>query len=206
MKRYRVTLLVVCLVLLYLGGSDLNTLRRNPSPLTVPVSTLETMSEPPQEWMTIEGGYVDLLEAISTTGSVEVSAFLVPLKAAAAAQDYRVLVETRNPAIVDALRTYHFKLDNEFQQKRYVEENRELFFGRRDVTGMTTGGLIGIRNRDQLARLERDYNIDLPEKVILFSEGKEPARVRGFFFTGIALLGLIKVVALWKKPAAPSVP
>lgn len=205
MKRYRVTLLVVCLVLLYLGGSDLNTLRRNLSPLSVPIAELES-GEPTQEWMIIEGGYVDLLEAISTSGSVEVSAFLVPLKAAAGAEDYRVLVETRAPAIVDALRTYHFKLDSEFEQKRYVEEHRELFFGRRDVTGMTTGGLIGMRNRDQLARLERNYGIDLPDDVILFSEGKEPARVRGFFFTGIALLGLIKVFARWKKPAEPTAP
>ena len=154
MKRYRVTLLVVCLVLLYLGGSDLNTLRRNPQIVPVAIVELE-VSEPPQQWLTIEGGYVDLLQAISTTGSVEVSSFLVPLKAAADASDYRVLVETRDPAIVDALRTYHFKLDSAQEQQRYVQEQHELFLGRRDVSGMVMGGLVAINNRDRLAKLEK---------------------------------------------------
>lgn len=202
MKRYRVTLLVVCLVLLYLGGSDLYTFWRNPRPLTVPISALERR-QPAQEWLNIEGGYVDLLEAISTTGSVEVDAFLVPLKPAPDAEDYRVLVETRDPAIVEALRTYHFKLDSMPARQRYVEDHRALFFGRRDVTGMTMGGLIGINNRNRLAKLERDFDIELPDDLILFSEGKEPARVRGFFFAGIAVLGLIKVASRWKKPAPP---
>ncbi len=203
MKRYRVTLLVICLVLLYLGGSDLNTLRRNYQVQPISIAELEG-GQPSQQWLAIEGGYVDLLQAISTTGSVEVSAFLVPLKIASDAQDYRVLVETRAPAIVDALRTYHFKLENVQEQQRYVQEHQELFSGRRDVSGMIMGGLVAINNQNRLAKLERDYGVDLPEDVILFSEGKEPARLRGFLFVGIALLGLIKVVARWKRPSSPA--
>lgn len=203
MKRYRVTLLVVCLVLLFLGGTDLNTLRRNYQIQSVSIAELER-SGPPQEWLTIEGGYVNLLEAISTSGSVEVSAFLVPLKASSDAQDYRVLLETRAPAIVDALKTYHFKLDNEQDQQRYVQEHQELFFGRRDVSGMVMSGLINLNNKNRLAKLEKDYGIDLPEDVIFFSEDKEPAKVRGFLFVGVALLGMIKLASLWKKPAAPA--
>lgn len=200
MKRYRVTLLVICLVLLYLGGSDLNTLRRNYQVQPISIAELEG-SEPSQEWLAIEGGYVDLLQAISTTGSVEVSAFLVPLKVSRDAQDYRVLLETRAPDIVDALKTYHFKLDSEQAQQRYVQEHQELFFGRRDVSGMIMRGLISLNNQNRLAKLERDYGVDLPEDVILFSEGKEPARLRGFLFVGVALLGLFKLVSRWKKPA-----
>jgi hypothetical protein len=204
MKRYRVTLLVICLVLLYLGGSDLNNLRRNYQIQPISIAELEGPA-PSQEWLAIDGGYVNLLEAISTTGSVEVSAFLVPLKISSDAQDYRVLLETRAPAIVDALKTYHFKLENEQDQQRYVQEHQELFFGRRDVSGMVMSGLISLNNQNRLAKLERDYGIDLPENVILFSENKEPARVRGFLFVGVALLGLIKLFSRWKKPAAPVV-
>ena len=204
MKRYRVTLLVICLVLLYLGGSDLNNLRRNYQIQPISIAELEGPA-PSQEWLAIDGGYVNLLEAISTTGSVEVSAFLVPLKISSDAQDYRVLLETRAPAIVDALKTYHFKLENVQDQQRYVQEHQELFFGRRDVSGMVMSGLISLNNQNRLAKLERDYGIDLPENVILFSENKEPARVRGFLFVGVALLGLIKLFSRWKKPAAPVV-
>ena len=203
MKRYRVTLLVICLVLLFLGGSDLNTLRRNYQIKSISLAELES-SGPPQEWLAIEGGHVNLLEAISTSGSVEVSAFLVPLKTSRDAQEYRVLLEPRAPAIVDALKTYHFKLDNEQDQRRYVEEHQELFFGRRDVSGMIMSGLISINNQNRLAKLERDYGIDLPEDVILFSENKEPAKVRGFLFVGVALLGMIKLFSRWKKPAEPA--
>jgi hypothetical protein len=202
MKRYRVTLLVICLVLLFLGGSDLNTLRRNFKIQSISIAELESQA-PSQEWLAIEGGYVNLLEAISTTGSVEVSAFLVPLKISSDAQDYRILLETRAPAIVDALKTYHFKLDSEQDQQRYVQEHQELFFGRRDVSGMIMSGLVSINNQNRLAKLERDYGVDLPEDVILFSEDKKPAKVRGFLFVGVALLGMFKIFSRWKKPAAP---
>lgn len=202
MRRYRVTLLVVCLVLLFLGGSDLNALRRNYQIQSISIAELEGQA-PSQEWLAVDGGYVNLLEAISTSGSVEVSAFLVPLKISSDAQNYRVLLETREPAIVDALKTYHFKLDSEQEQQRYVQEHQELFFGRRDVSGMIMSGLISLNNKNRLAKLERDYGIDLPEDVILFSEDKEPARIRGFLFVGVALLGMIKLFSRWKKPATP---
>ncbi len=200
MKKFRVTLLVICLVLLYLGGSDLNNLRHNYQIQPISIAELEGQA-PTQEWLAIEGGYVDLLQAISTTGSVEVSAFLVPLKSSRDAEDYRVLPETRAPAIVDALKTYHFKLESAQDQQRYVQEHQELFSGRRDVSGMVMSGLISLNNQNRLAKLENDYGVDLPENVILFSEDKEPARVRGFLFVGVALLGLFKLVSRWKKPA-----
>lgn len=202
MKKFRVTLLVFCLVLLYLGYRDLNALRHNYKIQPVSIADLEG-GEPPQQWLTIEGGYVDLLQAISTTGSVEVSSFLVPLKSASDTQDYRVLIETRAPAIVDALKTYHFKLDSVQEQQRYVQEHQELFFGRRDVSGMVLSDLINLNNQNRLAKLKSDYGVDVPENVILFTEDKEPARVRGFLFIGVALLGLFKVFSLWKKPVAP---
>lgn len=203
MKRFRFTLLVVCLVLIYLGGTDLQLMLRNPRPVAVNISELEK-SGPEQEWLTIRGGYQNLLEAISTTGSVEVDAFLVPIKSAPEAKRYRVLLETRDPQIVDALKTYYFKLDSEKTRQDYVEEHRELFYGQRDVTGMVMTGLIGTSNRNRLQKLAKDFGVPVPEEAILVSEGKEPARIRGFFFVIVALLGLIKLGTMWRKNRKPA--
>lgn len=198
MKRFRFTLLVVCMVLLFLGGSDLQLLLRNPEPMKINIAELE-QQDPPQEWLTIRGGYQNLLEAISTSGSVEVNAFLVPLKTSPEAIDYRVLVETRNPRIVEALKLYHFKLETDLERKEFLQNNNELFFGQREVTGMVMTGLIGRNNRNRLAKLSRDYGIAVPEDVLFFTEGKEPAKLRGFFFVGVGLLGLIKLASTWRK-------
>jgi hypothetical protein len=202
MKRFRITLLVVCLVLLYLGGSDLRILMRNPKPMPITVAELEQQG-PEQEWLTIRSGHQNLLEAISTSGSVEVNAFLVPLKTSPEAKDYRVLIETRRPQIVDALKIYHFKLESDLERQKYLEDHRQLFFGEREVTGMVMSGLIGRNNRNRLAKLSKDYGIAVPEDVLFVTEGKEPARLRGFFFVGVALLGLVKLATTWRKRRNP---
>ena len=202
MKRFRITLLVVCMVLLYLGGSDLRIMLRNPKPMPVTVAELE-QQEPKQEWLTIRGGQQNLLEAISTSGSVEVNAFLVPLKTSPEAKDYRILIETRKPRIVDALKFYHFKLEADLERQKYLEDHRDLFFGQREVTGMVMSGLIGRNNRNRLAKLSKDYGIAVPENVLFVTEGKEPAKIRGFFFVGVALLGLVKLTTTWRKRREP---
>jgi hypothetical protein len=190
------------MVLLYLGGSDLRILLRNPKPMPVTLTELE-QQEPEQEWLTIRGGHQDLLEAISTSGSVEVNAFLVPLKTSPEAKDYRILIETRKPQIVDALKFYHFKLETDLERQKYLEEHRELFFGQREVTGMVMSGLIGRNNRNRLSKLSKDYGIAVPENVMFVTEGKEPAKIRGFFFVGVALLGLVKLATTWRKRREP---
>jgi hypothetical protein len=205
MQRFRATLLVVCLVLVFLGGADLRTVLRNPRPLRTTPGELE-QRPPGREWLSIEGGYVDLLQAISTSGTVEVEAFLVPLKSSPDARDYRVLVETRDPVIVDALKTYHFGLESELERSRYVEERRELFLGRRDVTGMLMSTLIGTGNRDRLRTLARDYGENVPADPVLVTEGMEPARLRGLFLTGVGLLGLVKVLSRWRRKPSPATP
>ena len=205
MQRFRVTLLAVCLVLVFLGGTDLRTVLRNPRPLRTTASELER-SAPGREWLSIESGYVDLLQAISTSGTVEVEAFLVPLKSSPDARGYRVLVETRDPVIVDALKTYHFGLDSELERSRYVAERRELFLGRRDVTGMLMSTLTGTGNRDRLRTLAKDYGENVPEDPVLVTEGMEPARLRGLFLSGVGLLGLVKVLSGWRKKSGPVTP
>jgi hypothetical protein len=206
MKRFRVTLLAVCLVLVLLGGADLRTLLRNPAPARVSIAELER-SAPAREWVSVEGGFLDLLQAISTSGSVEVDAFLVPLRSSPDAPRYRVLVETRDPVIVDALKAYHFKLDSEQERSKFVAAHRELFFGRREVTGMLMSGLVGKSNRDRLRTLARQYGEELPADPLLITEGKEPARLRGFFLAGVGLLGLLRSLSWWRrKPRASHAP
>ncbi len=200
MKRFRFTLLAVCLLLLWLGGTDLLTLFRNSEPLTISLAELEG-SEPPRDWLHLTGGYQDLEEAISTSGSVELEAFLVPLKSAPDRADFRVLVETRNPRVMELLRTYYFQLDSEAAQRQFQDQHRDEFFGPRDVTGMVVTGLVASGNRDKLMKLAQDTGLQVPENVIFLSEGKEPARWRGFIFVALALAGLVRFATLWRQPS-----
>ncbi|PLX78603.1 MAG: hypothetical protein C0616_14290 [Desulfuromonas sp.] len=196
MRRFRFTVAVICLVLLYLGGNDLLFWGCNQQPVTVRVEALAT-APPPQEWLVLEGGYLDLLEAISTSGTIEVEAFLVPYRQFAG-DDYRVMVETRDPAIVDTLTTYHFKLDSAREQADYRQQHPGAFELHRPVTGTVIGGLIRNNNKQRLQRLTKEFGVEVPDEVVFISEGKEPPFWRGFFFFCVGLLGMGKVV-LWKR-------
>jgi hypothetical protein len=204
MKRFRFTLLAVCLVLLYLGWTDIALLLRNPSPATVSIDELER-GNVPREWLRVTGGHQNLLEAISTSGSVELDAFLIPLKSSPGEESFRVLVETRNPRILELLATYHFQLESAEAKANYLKEHAAEFQGLRDVTGMVVSGLVASGNRDKLMKLAKEVGMQVPPDVLFLSEGKEPGRWRGFFYLGIGLLGLIKVLMLWKKPPQPAV-
>jgi hypothetical protein len=204
MKRFRFTLLAICLVLLYLGWTDLTLLLRNPSPTTLPIEDLERGSVP-REWLHVTGGQLNLLEAISTSGSIELESFLVPLKSSPEAKTFQVLVETRNPRVLELLAMYHFQLDSAEAKAAYLQAHAAEFQGRREVTGMVVSGLVASGNRDKLMKLAEDVGMQVPADVLFLSEGKEPGRWRGFFYLGVGLLGLIKVLMLWKKPPQPAV-
>jgi hypothetical protein len=199
MKRFRFTLLAICLVLLYLGWIDVTLLLRNPSPASVSIEELER-GNVPREWLHVTGGHQNLLEAISTSGSVELESFLVPLKSTPEEASFHVLVETRNPRILELLAAYHFQLDSVEAKEDYLKEHAAEFQGQRDVTGTVVSGLVASGNRDKLMKLAREVGMQVPPDVLFLSEGKEPGRWRGFFYLGIGLLGLIKVLTLWKKP------
>jgi hypothetical protein len=199
MKRFRFTLLAICLVLLYLGWTDITLLLRNPSPATVSIEELES-GNVPREWLHVTGGHQNLLEAISTSGSVELDAFLIPLKDSPEEESFSILVETRNPRILELLATYHFNLETAAEKEAYLKANAAEFQGQREVTGMVVTGLIASGNRDKLMKLAKEVGMQVPPDVLFLSEGKEPGRWRGFFFLGVGLLGLIKVLMLWKKP------
>lgn len=196
MNRYRFTLLAVCLVLGFLGGSDLKLLFNNPEPANVSITTLE-QGEAPREWLSVTGGYWNLEQAISTSGTVDLEAFLIPLRSSQSpAGDIRVVFESRNPEMLELLQTYYFAFDSLEEQKAYLEENRDKFFGQYELTGMLVGGLIESGNRDKLLSLARELQMPIQDDVILISEGKTPEKFRGYFFSIVAVLGLLKFVQI----------
>lgn len=204
MNRFRFTLLAVCLVLLYLGMTDLSLFFRNQAPAPLSISDLEQQG-PPREWLQVTGGYQDLEQAISTSGSIELNALLVPLKASPEQKGFRVLVETRNPRVMELFKTYHFKFDSVFAKEKYLAEHREEFYAQRDITGMEISGLIASGNRDKLLELAQELGMEVDEDVVFLAEGKEPASWRGFLFVALAIAGLIKFATMLRKaPAAHS--
>ena len=115
MKRFRYTLLAVCLVLLWLGWTDISFFLANRTPAQLSIQQLERFG-PPRDWLQITGGRLDLEQAISTSGTLELDALLVPLKSAPDVEKLALLVETRDPGLLELFRTYHFMLDTPSEQ------------------------------------------------------------------------------------------
>ena len=199
MKRFRFTLTAICLVLLWLGWTDTSLFLRNRTPETITAAEL-VKNGPPREWLHITGGYQDLLMGISMSGNIELDSFLIPLRVSPeSGQPIEILVETRDPLVLQRLKDYYFKFDTEQGKQAYLKEHQADFFGPRDITGMVVGGLIATGNKDKLMKLAKDEGLDVSDKVLFISEGKEPSSVRGFIFLALGLLGLFKVLARWKK-------
>ena len=198
MKRFRFTLIAVCLVLLYLGVNDLLLWFKNQTPQTITISQLEA-SGAPQEWLKIKAGYLDLDRAISTSGSVEMEALLIPLVTHPDQQRILVMVETRAPDLLQLFQEYHFFTDTVPEKRAFRNEYAEVFKGQRDITGMLVAGLIARGNQQKLLKLAKQTGLDIADNVIFLSEEKQPGNWRGVFFTVIGLLGLIKVLTYKKQ-------
>ena len=198
MKRFRFTLIAVCLVLLYLGVNDLLLWFKNQTPQTITISQLEA-SGAPQEWLKIKAGYLDLDRAISTSGSVEMEALLIPLVTHPEQQRILVMVESHAPDLLQLFQEYHFFTDTIPEKRAFRNEYAEAFKGQRDVTGMLVAGLIARGNQQKLLKLAKQTGLDIADNVIFLSEEKQPGKWRGVFFTVIGLLGLIKVLTYKKQ-------
>ena len=201
MKRYRMTLLAICLVLGFLGYQDLKTFFNNPEPLPISISELE-QSGAPREWLQIQGGSLDLEQAINPSGQIDTfenGPFFVPIVGRNNDGAIRVVVETQLPQVIEILKTYALGFDSEEEQQLFLAKNKAAFHPAYEVTGMTASWLTSTANRDKLLKLAKQQNMPVRDDVIFISEGKKPAKFRGFFFSIIALLGLIKFVQLTIK-------
>jgi hypothetical protein len=207
MRRFRYTLIAVCLVLLFLGVSDLLLWFNNQTPKAVSIDQLE-QSGAPQEWLQVTAGYQDLDRAISTSGSVEMEALLVPLVAYPDQEQIRVMVETRSPHLLQLFQDYHFFTDTLPEKRKFRNEYGAEFKGQRDITGMLVAGLIARGNQQKLIKLAKETDLNIADDVIFLSEGKEPGKWRGVFFTVVGLLGFFKVFTRKKEvtAAAPEIP
>lgn len=192
MNRFRFTFIAVCLVLLYLGISDLRLWYNNRAPQTIAIETLES-SGAPQEWLHVIGGYQDLDRAINTSGTVEIEALLIPLLSDSEQKMIRVLVETHNPHLIQLFKEYHLFTDTLPEKKTFREQYAAEFKRQRDILGMLSGGLIASGNQQKLLKLAKETGLDVDDSVIFLSEGKEPNQWRGLFFTVIGCLGLLKI-------------
>lgn len=192
MRRFRYTLIAVCLVLLILGVSDLTLWFNNQAPQAVSIETLEQIGAP-AEWLDVKAGYQDLDRAISTSGSLEMEALLVPLVAHPDQEQIHVMVETRDSHQLKLFQDYHFFTDTLPEKKEFRRKHGAEFKGQRDITGMLVAGLIARGNRQKLIDLAKETDLNIADDVIFLSEGKEPGKLRGVFFTLIGLLGLFKV-------------
>ncbi|PLX93381.1 MAG: hypothetical protein C0621_07615 [Desulfuromonas sp.] len=197
MNRFRFTLLAICLVLFYLGKSDIELFWNNRTPLSVDVANLH--GTPPQDWLTVTGGALDMEQAISTSGSLDLDALLVPLRVSGSTAPFTVLVETRAPDLLQLFTDYYFKQTTIEEQRAYLDAHYEAFHPQVEITGMVVSGLIASGNRDKLATVAKETGLNVSEQVIFLSEGQTPPTWRGFFFVAMALLGMVKFVQMGRK-------
>lgn len=205
MKRFRITLLVVCIYLLYLGGVDLALTLQNPEPKPITVDQLITQGAP-QDWLTIEGGTLHLLDAVSTSGELKIEALLVPIHRGREKGPVQILLETRDPELIKAFSTYYILLETEAQKATFAAENTDLIYQTSTRTGLMTTGLVAENNRSRMLKLAKQIGLDVDPEVIFLSEGKTPHTWRGLFYLLVGLAGFFKVLSSWQKgPKNPSV-
>jgi hypothetical protein len=199
MRRFRYTLIAVCSVLLFLGVSDLILWFNNQAPQLITIGTLEQTGAP-REWLKVTAGFQDLDRAISTSGSVEMEALLVPLVTHPDQEQIRIMVETRDPHLLQLFQDYHFFTDTLPEKRKFRSEHGAEFKGQRDITGMLVAGLIVRGNQQKLIKLAKETDLNIADDVIFLSEGKEPGKLRGIFFTVMGVLGFIKALFRKTKP------
>ena len=198
MKRFRVTLLALSLVLLFLGIADLRTYMKNRQPQNVSIAELVAGVEH-IERMNISGGYFDLLNAINTSGSIEIDALLVPLTVTPGEQPFKVFVETRNPDVLTLVTQYNLGMDTEEQRAKFLEDNKEKFYPQMDLAVMQFSNIVANSNQAKLVKLVESVGLKVDENVLFVSEGKEPPLLRGIFFFLFGILGVLKAVSMFKK-------
>ncbi len=209
MHRFRFTFLAVCLILIWLGWTDTDLHLRNRAPLPIDIAEVERHG-PPREWLEVRGGFLNLDQAISTSGTLQVDALLVPLQTEPRVEGpIRLLVETRDERLLNHFRTYHFGLDSERAQEEYRRMHQADFLRQQPVTGLVSSGLVARSNREKILQLAQMTGMDVAPDLIYLVEGRQPPQVRGYLFLAVGVLGLIKVLRRWRgtpTDSSPTVP
>lgn len=190
--KYRMTLLALCLLLAWLGASDVLTFLRNRAPVAVTAAQLAD-APPPAQWLAIEGGELDLKEAISASGTLDVDALLVPLMPPGRGETVRILLETRDPSLIEHFKVYHFLLEDGQARDAYLENNRQAFKNLQRREGMVISGSVAEGNRKRLMRIADEAGMPLDAGALMVSEGKTPPGWTGFLLLGLGLAGLARI-------------
>lgn len=200
MNRFRVTVLVVCCILVVLGGADIKSILRNSEPEVIAWDLKSGNLELSKEWVTLNGGVLMLEEAVSNSGDIEIDALLIPYVRDIEEKKFFVLIETRDPQLVEAFTEYHFGLESEVKKEEYLQENIDTFRMQRSVSGMLVAGMFVNRSRDTLLELANETGMDISENAVFIHEGNEPPPIyRGLFFLLMAIAGVIKVIVVGRK-------
>lgn len=205
MKRFRFTLLAIFLLPLCLGLIDLRLVLGNPEPRHIAAQTLLEQGLP-AEWVVIEDAALDLTRAINLSGELPIETLFVPLVGEGETR-YRIWVETRDPGLVGLISRYETGFDSVLAKEAFFAEHRESFFPRRDIHAMKADWISANPNKQHLLSFldpkERGSLSDeeLKERMILVSEGKIPALVRGSFYFLAGLIGLVMLIRRWRSDA-----
>ncbi len=195
---YRATLVTVCAVLGFLGGDDLWVALQNRTP-HVHQNSLDVPAG--QHWLRFEGARMDLVEAINTTGTVEVQGLLAPLRLPSGGA-VKVLVETRDAARIELFKRYHFGPDTEVDRAAFREQHHAELLSVVSVQGLRMRGLVARSNHGKLRDMAKEGGLDLAPDALILVEGETPSPWRGSFFLLVALAGLTKVVLMGRRKTA----
>jgi hypothetical protein len=190
--------LAFSLILLFLGYNDITLFLKNKTPQIIDVKELLS-GKPHKKRLIIKNGYLDLKNAISTSGSIEIDALLVPLTDKPGKQPYKIFVETRDENIVKLVTTYNFDFDTEYQREQFYKKHEKEFYPKKDIGGMMFSQLIANTNQTKLLKLVEQVGLKVKKPVFFFSENKTPPKYRGFFFMIVGIAGLIKSLTMLKN-------
>lgn len=206
MNRFRFTFLVVCLALIYLGTNDLLSWSKNPEP--TPISAAELISKGPvEDWVTVEGGILHLLDAANAGGDLPVEALMVPIRIGKEGGPAQIILQTQDADLIEAFSAYYISIETEAQRAEYLEKNKDVFFNPLPRTGMVTSGLIAANHRSRMIKLAKDLDLTIADNVIFLTEGKTPPPWwRGLFFFIVGVAGLFKLWNNWRSTQGPNAP
>lgn len=200
MRRFRVTLLVVCGFIIYLGYSKISFVINNPEPELVSINKLLSAEQNDREWITVTDGTLLLKEVISSNGEMEPEALLIPLVVGEEDSVFKVFYETRDPKIMKTFKKYFFGMETEEEQVKYFNENIDRFIIKTPITGVLMTGSELKYNREKLIEIADITNTKVSDNVIFIQEKGEMTFVDnygGYFLILIGILGLLKVIYLW---------